>query len=329
MPPLRPSTDRAALDDLLRLRERVLTHAELVEAGVPISTVCHRIRPSGPWQRLHPGVVLTHTGTPTTRERLLGALAYAGEDAVLTGACALRLFGVRAVGRVSPAHVLVPHRRHRQSRPGLVVERTRHVPDAVQRSGLRLTQPARATIDACRTMGRLDDVRELVAEVVQTGLCSVTELREAVLAAARQRTALPRHVLGEVAAGIRSAAEAKVREIFQRHGVLQPRWNWSLHALDGTHVVTPDGWWELIGCALQIDSMTWHLSPARYRRTQQLQRALGVHDVPFLPIAPADVYADESAFVATVRAFLQLHEGRRPTRRLVARPPSDVSRRPA
>ena len=31
------------LDDLVREHEKVLTHAQLVEAGVPLSTICRRI----------------------------------------------------------------------------------------------------------------------------------------------------------------------------------------------------------------------------------------------------------------------------------------------
>jgi hypothetical protein len=66
-------------------RERVATHAELLAAGVPESSLMYRIRPGGRWQRLLPGVVLMHTGTPTARERLLGCLAYAGPQSVVTG----------------------------------------------------------------------------------------------------------------------------------------------------------------------------------------------------------------------------------------------------
>ncbi|GMA88828.1 hypothetical protein [Angustibacter aerolatus] len=130
-------------------------------------------------------------------------------------------------------------------------------------------------------------------------------------------------MLREVGAGVRSAAEARVREVFSRHGVLQPRWNWALHRVeDGEHVVTPDGWWEHLGVALQIDSMAFHLTPAAYKRTQRLQRRLGVFDVPFLPIAPADVFDDEQGFVAQVRAFLATHHDHRPSPDLFARPPA-------
>ncbi len=320
--PSRRSIDLAALDALLRARERVVTHAQLLEMGMALSTICARIRRTGAWQRLHPGVVLAHSGTPTRRERLLGALAYAGAGAMLTGVCALRVYGVTALPSDRQIHVLIPHASRRQARRGLTVERTRRLPTPRERDRLLLAPPARCVIDACRELDRLDDVRELVSQAVQTGLCGVDELVLALAQAARQRSALPRAVLAEVGAGVRSAAEARVREVFDRHGIAQPRWNWALVTLDGEHVVTPDGYWEHIGCALQIDSMAWHLSAALYRRTQRLQRSMSTYDVPFLPVAPTDVFTDERRFVAQVREFLAVHAQHVPSPLLRARPPA-------
>lgn len=327
MPRRRP-LDPAAIDDLIRSREQVVTHADLVATGMNLSTVCHRIRREGPWQRAHPGVVITHSGTATERELHLAALAYAGEGAVLTGVSALRLLGVRAAATQRVRHVLVPHTKRKQARPGLVIERTRNLPEPMTRRGLPVAPVARCVIDACRQLDDLAAVRELVAEVVQRSMCSVRQLSDALASAARQRSALPREVLREVEAGIRSVAEAHAREVFTRHGIPQPRWNWALHTVDGEHVVTPDGWWEEIGCALQIDSMRYHLGPRQYRRTQQLQRALARYDVPFLPVAPSDILEDEDGFVAEVLAFLATHAQHRPTTALVARPAGDGAPRP-
>lgn len=326
MPRLR-SIDHDALDALVREREKVLTHAQLVDVGVPLSTVCSRILRTGPWQRLHPGVVLTHTGTPTRREQLLGALAYAGSRAQLTGVSALRAYGLRALPAEDNIHLVVPHERRCQTRPGLVVERTRKLPDPRWRRGLPLAPPARAVVDACRGIRRLDDVRALVADAVQSGLCTVDELVAALQQAARQRSALSREALAEVSAGVRSVAEAKVRAVFERHGVPQPRWNWSLHTLDGEHIATPDGYWEAIGAALQIDSMLWHLSPAAYKRTQRRARALGAYGVPVLPVAPADALGDELGFIRQVRAFLARNASHKHPADLVLRPPADGPRR--
>ncbi|GAA4345112.1 cysteine hydrolase family protein [Angustibacter luteus] len=325
--PRRRDVDPAAVDELLRSRERVVTHAELVAAGMPLSTVCSRIQRAGAWQRLHPGVVLAHSGVPARRERLLGALAYAGPGAVLTGNAALGLHGLGAARHHRDLHVLIREKARRQSRPGLIIERTRRLPDPVVRGGLPVAPPARALIDACRQIERLDDVRALVADAVQSRLCLVSDVQEALVASARQRTALAREVLAEVAAGVRSAAEARVRVVFARHHIPQPRWNWALHGEDGTHLLTPDGWWQDIGCALQIDSMAWHLLPALYKRTQQLQRLMSVHDIPFLPVAPGDVFTDEAAFVREVRAFLARHADHVPSPGVVARPPLTDLRR--
>lgn len=316
--------DLAAVNDLIQRREGVVTHAELVAAGMPLSTVCARIRRTGAWQRLHPGVVLTHSGTPTRRERLIGALRYAGPAAVLTGHAGLGLHGHPAA-RSTPVHLLIDWASRRQARPGLIVERTRALPEPIRRRGLPVAPPARCVVDACRETERLDDVRALVADAVQSRLCTVEELANALQRAARQRTALTREALAEVGAGVRSAAEARVRTAFVRHGVPQPRWNWSLHTLDGAHVLTPDGWWDDIGCALQIDSMAWHLSPALYKRTQQLQRLMSAWGIPFLPVAPGDVFAHEAKFVAEVRAFLAIHAGHRPPSGLMSRPPRSAA----
>ena len=323
--PSRRTIDPVAIDDLLRLRELVVTHGDLLSVGLSLSTICARIRRTGAWQRLHPGVVLAHSGRPSVRERLLGGLRYAGDGAVLTGVCALRLYGLRSAGGAAHVHVLVPHHRHRQGRLGLVIERTRALPAVQQRHGLPVAPPARAVVDACRNLESLDAVREVVAEAVQTGTCTVAELAAALEQAARQRSALPREVLREVGAGVRSAAEARIRVVFARHGIPQPRWNWSVFTVAGEFVGTPDGLWEDIGGALQIDSMAFHLSPALYKATQRRQRALTTHGVPVLAVAPGDVYADEDGFIAQVREFLVRYRDHGLPEDLVARPPANAA----
>ena len=296
------------------------THAALVRQGIPVSTVVHRLGPDGPWQRLLPGVVLLHNGIPTWRERVLGALAYAGDGALITGNTALRLYGVKAAAAPATIHVLIPHERRRQGRPDLLVERTRKLPSGRVRQTLPVAPPARALVDACRTMTNLDDVRGLVAEVLQTGLCSIDDISNALGHAARQRTAVTRRVLAEMAAGVRSVAEAKVRALIRRHRLPEPLWNRALHTASGELIAVPDGYWALLGVALQIDSMEWHLSPLAYKRTQRRQRALEAHGIPVLPVAPGDVFADELAFVRELGAFLERNAGHQPPTDVVVSP---------
>lgn len=301
--PSRRSYDRAALDQLAREAERVLTHAVLVGAGVSLSTVTHRLGPSGPWQRVLPGVVLLHRGTPTQRERILGALAFAGPDAVVTGLTALHSYGLRAGGTPS-VDLLVPMARQRKSHGYARIERTRRLPQPTVRSGVPYAPVARAVVDACRRLERLDDVRELVAEAVQRRLCTVSQLGVEIGAAARQRTALGHAALAEIGAGIRSVAEARAREVYRRHGVPQPEWNVTLVDGNGDLIAVPDGYWRALAAALQIDSLAWHLAPSSYKRTQQRQRALTVSGVLVLPVAPSFILEDETGFVDQTRALL-------------------------
>jgi len=301
--PRRAFTDLDALDSLLRQREGVVTHAELRQLGVPPSTITYRIRPKGPWQRILPGVVITHRGTPTQRERVLAALRYAGEGAVLSGAAALRAHGVGRTGRGDQLLVLVPHQSQRSSHDFVVVRRTRRMPTSVLLRQTATAPVARSLIDECRERSTLDGVRELVATVIQAGHCGLRDVAREVYAAARQRTALSRRVMEEMSAGIRSVAEARAREEFSRQGVPQPRWNCEIRTIDDDLVAMPDGVWEDVMAALEIDSMAWHLSPAQYLRTQRRQRRLVVAGVPVLPVGPGDILDDPDAFVREVLEF--------------------------
>ena len=316
--PRRAHYDAVSVDALFSRQSGVATHAQLVELGVPLSTVTHRIGVRGPWQRLLPGVVLCHRGSPARRELVVAALLYGGERATVTGLEALSAYGIRAARQPRTVHVLVPEQRRRADFDYVHIERTRRMPDPVLVAGIPLAPIARAVVDACRLLKRLDDVRELVAEVVQRRLVRVEELVAAVRAAARQRTALPNAVLREIASGIRSVAEAKARELIRMMAVPQPEWNVTLRTASGTFLASPDAYWELLVAALEIDSMTWHLSPGAYKRTQRRQRAMVARaGVMVLPVAPADVIESAQAFEADLRGFLQQASLRTPPTDLV------------
>lgn len=292
--------DRQAVELALRQNERVLTHAELRYLGIPSSTITFRIGPRGNWQRIHPGVVLAHRGTPTRRERGKAALKFAGDGAVITGLAALSRYGVRAAQAGVGEHVLVPAPCQRKSRPGLIIERTGRQPKTTVVQGVECAEVSRAVVDACRHLENLDRVREVTAEVVQARLCSLAEIAREVRDGARRGTALTREVLREMDAGIRSVAEAHARELFAVRGVRQPLWNVQVLTADGEVIATPDGFWEDVAAAVEIDSMLWHQRPERYRWTQRRQRRMTRHGIFVLPVAPADVLHDGDNFCAEV-----------------------------
>lgn len=307
--PRRGRTDWAAVDALIASRERVLTHTDLIALGVLKSTISRRIGPKGRWQRAAPGVVIAHRGTPTRRELVLAALAFAGEGAVISGDDAIHAFGGPKPALRDPIHVLVPETRQRKSFGQIRVERTRRLPEPAVRQGIPYALAARATVDAARHLARLDDVRDLISSGVQRRRFTVKDLQTEIRCAARQRTALGRAVLSEIGAGVRSVAEAKARRILEAAG-LTPLWNVELLREDGSVLLSPDAYWPEFAAAIEIDSLAWHLDPASYRRTKARERLLIIHGVMVLAFTPQEILDDPEGFVAEVRRFLEVAAGR-------------------
>lgn len=309
--PRRKRVDSRGIEDLARRYDSVARVADLLRMGVPPSTISYRTRRSGPWQRMLPGVVLMSSGTPTRRQRLVAALKYARAGAVLTGTAALRLYGVPSAASGSKIEVLIPHRRRRLSVGDVAIMRCRRMPTHRWRDGLPCAPPARAVIDATRRMRNIDEVRDLIAAAVQGNVCTIGALGIELGKAHPGGTRLPRLVLREVAAGIRSVAEAKARAMIQGSDLPQPVWNSDLYDHEGRWIARPDGVWEDLGVVLEIDSLTWHLSPAAYRATQARQRRMAKLGLLVIPVAPSDVSTDEAAFLDTLRDALAAARTRR------------------
>lgn len=306
-----PRSRRTSNPYLLDLgRDRVATRSELVEAGITSSTISRRMAPDGPWQRLLPGVTLMHRGTPTQRERMVGALRYAGPGALLTGTAALELYGLRTARELDsraerPVHVLIPHDRRRQGHRFAVLERTRTLPEPRTVKGLQAAPPARALVDACRRHERLDDVRNLVSDALQNGGVTLDELVAQVARAARQRTAPVRAVIEEMGAGVRFAAEARVRELIRERGLPEPLYNVQILAHDGTVIVTPDGYYPQWGCGYQLDSRRWHLTAGDYERTVRIRTEAAVLGIMLNAVTPALVYESPDTFVGALTGLIE------------------------
>ena len=175
----------------------VIRTADLLAAGVTNHAMAVRCRPSGPWQRVLPGVVLMSTGPPNRVQLLRAAVAYAGPAAVITGADALREQGIHLP---CPAEVLVlvPADRRLAGRSYLTVERTNRPPDPVWVAGLPLAPVARATIDAARHERDSFRLRTVLLAPVAVGACTVAELRSELAAGNQRGTAAPRALLADL-----------------------------------------------------------------------------------------------------------------------------------
>jgi hypothetical protein len=260
---------------------------DLVRLGLARSTIAHRCRAGGPWRRMLPGIVKLDNGPPTRAERRRAALLHAGDGAVLTGLDALELHGMERMPRPSGAvHLLVPAVRRRAGSGLVLVERTDRLPRAVP-GRWPLAPVPRAALDACRRIADRDQVRALLAEVVQRARCAPAELNAELAAGSGRGSRLPRDVLAEISDGVRSAAEAKARELVLRSGLPAPLWNAKLYDRGGRFIAMPDAWFDDVGMAWEIDSKEWHLGPVDYEQTLDRRSAMMAEDVVVMHTLPS------------------------------------------
>src|SRR3954465_13189552 len=156
-----------------RSQDGVIRALTLESLGMNSNVIYRRCLPAGPWQRLLPGIILLHNTEPTLRERLIAALLYCGPQALVTGAAARRLYGLRVPTEFPDAeiHVLVPHERKILSSEFVNVERTARIPGAWIREGIPLAPLVRATTDAVRRVRVEEPVGSLLFQAIQRGRC--------------------------------------------------------------------------------------------------------------------------------------------------------------
>lgn len=269
-------------------QEGVITVRELESLGVPEATAYRRCRDGGPWQRLGPGIVVLHNGTPTWRQQLIAGLLHAGDHAVITGRAAMRLHGLRQGPEPDRVHLLVLHARQVRSWGLFHVERTSRMPRPVERAGLAVAPLCRAVLEEVRGMRDAREIAAVLAEPVQRRLLTPQQLLAELDAGCRKGSSTPRAVLRAIEDGVRSAAEFEAREWWNAHPEL-PTARFNVCVLDATgrQVGIVDVLVEDVGFAWEIDSTEHHFAtPEQVEWTARRQRALravGLHVVGTRP----------------------------------------------
>ncbi|MFI6700930.1 hypothetical protein ACIBJC_18485 [Streptomyces sp. NPDC050509] len=292
---------------LIAAQDGLATSSQLAGLGWATSTISRRCAPGGPWQRVLPRVVLLQTSAPSPHQRLRAALLYAGEGALLTGAAALALYGVRAVGpsaRLRTVDVLVPPGRDPRSRSYVRVHRPKKPCRSLPVCRLPCATPARAVVDAVPFLTGQAAVTALLAEVVQRGRCTLQDLTTALHAARRPRDSRVARALEGLTAGVRSVAEAEARRVLREALIADPLWNQDLRLPDGTFLARPDAYWPYAGVVLEIDSREWHLSPADWERTMARRNLMTRYGLTVLSVSPAQLRDNPAQLLAALRAAL-------------------------
>lgn len=296
-----PST----LLSLAEAQDGMFTRRQALDAGATRSEIDYRV--GRVLMRPLPTVYAAFTGQLSSRQRLRAAVLYGriGGDldiGILGGLAACQVHGLRAAKGFYRVELLLPHR-HRIASVGFVdIRRSTRPGDIWRTSGLPVCSPARAVVDAARRITELDAVRGLTAEAVQRGKCTVGALDEELSRGGSAGSRLTRHVLAEVSDGVRSAAEAWLRDLINSSAMPRPVWNADLFAPSGLWLATPDAIWPEAGLIAEVESREWHLSPeswaATMERTNRLSR-LG-YDVQQFP--PSRIKRHPASVVADLRA---------------------------
>ncbi|MEA5362209.1 hypothetical protein VA596_21920 [Amycolatopsis sp., V23-08] len=268
--------------------------------------IYRRCLPGGPWQRLLPGIILLHNTQPTARERLIAALLYAGPQSMITGAAACRQYGLHVPAEFADTdvHVLVPHGRKILSSEFVTIERTARLPGPWLRDGLPLAPMVRATTDTVRRTRAVEPIGRLLIEAIQRGRCSPEAISRELDQGTKRGTAMPRRLLAEWA-DLRSVAEARARQLSRQLPVPPSHWNSAIHNAAGAYIGRPDGWWEDVALAWEIDSVDFHFYRDGYARTLHRNNRYAAAGITVVQTLPSRLESDPMGVLAELRSAYQ------------------------
>jgi hypothetical protein len=286
-----------------RSRLGVIRAATLESLGMESKAVWRRCLPGGPWQRMLPGVILLENGVPTDDQRVAAALLYAGPSAMVTGSHACLRHGLRRneLPDLDRVHLLIPHNERRLSGEFLAIERTRRFPRPVFRDDVPLAPLVRATSDAARRLRSVDPVGKLLIEAIQRGRCAPAALLAELNTGTKRGTALARRVLVEVE-HLRSVAESHAKSLSDSLDIPPTHWNVNIFDSTGRHLGCPDGWWDDVALAWEIDSTEFHYFRDGYARTLERNTRYAGAGVVVVQTLPSRLKKDPEGVVAELKA---------------------------
>lgn len=307
-----PSINRrllALVDDVAASQCGLITSSQLVEIGVPSSTLRYRIRQGGPWRRVLPRVYAVSPGPLSDDQRELAALLYVGPPALLTGTAALRHHGISAARSllVGEIHVLVPNHRKRASTHFVHVQRALYWPDTGANGFAPVT---RAAIDTCRALDRRQDVEAVLSEVVRDRHASIDDLETELGRAQRRRSALAREALRELRAGPVSVPELELARRWRRSGLPPALFNVDLHLPTGEFVGRPDAYVAESGVVVEVESRGFHYSPRDWDRTMRRHARMTATGLAVLHVTPTRVRDDFGGIVREMWSVVESQVGR-------------------
>lgn len=296
--------DKVQLDFVVSAQLGLITRSQALACGLRRSALSHRLRQSGPWRPVLPGVYSCLTGSPTQLQRAMAGLLYTGPESLITGSFAVRALGIDI--ETPPTIVLlVPDHCMRKSADFARVQRTTRMPQASVRIGpLRYAPLPRAIADTVRGLKRSGDVQALVCKGIQLQRCTVQDLDRELHEGPMQGSRLFREAITALKAGVWSSPEADLKRLIDRSRLEKPIYNPMLYSLDGTFLGCPDAWWQRAGVAAEVDSLQYHLDAAGYGKTVRKHTRMTAAGITVLHWLPATIRNDPKTVIADLQAAL-------------------------
>jgi very-short-patch-repair endonuclease len=246
--------------ELAAAQAGILTRRQALSTGLTDAAIVARVE-AGRWQRVHPGVLATHSGPLNRAAQLWAAVLFAGPDAVLSHETAAEMFGLEA--RPEPSiHVTVPVDRKPVARSEVVVHGSRNVAGARHPA----LEPPRTRIedtivDLTQTSHDLDAAIGWLVRAVASR--RTTPARLLAVLTGRRRVRWRRELsdaLSDVADGSHSLLELRyARQVERAHGL--PRGD-RQHCRNGTY---EDVAYPGLRTSVELDGKVGHVAEHAFR----------------------------------------------------------------
>ena len=281
-------------------QQGVVAHRQLVALGYSASSIQRGIK-AGRLHVRHRGVYAVGRRKLTQRGRWMAAVLACGPEAVLSHRDAAALHGLRPSGSRAAVHVTVPGRT-RRGQKGIIVHNVRrlHPKDRTVVDGIPVTSVHRTLLDyaeiarpqelrwAFEAYDRQDllDMRKLNALIARNPGRHGIKLLLALTAAYRG------------AADTRSRNERRFLELIREARVPEP----SVNVVVAGIVV--DFYWPQQQLVVEVDSYTYHHTPADRAEDRRKQRVLRKAGCEVLRVMDTEIEEAAAAVASDVEASL-------------------------
>ena len=300
-----------ALVALIRSQDGVVTTAQLFRHGVGKDPVKNRVARSD-WQRILPGVLLTHGGEPTPRQRMIAASLWGGPQSAIDGASACRYYGAQGVpAQRDRVQLVVPFESPARSRDWVRVRRTIADIDVLSTQQLRYVVEPMAVLVAARDTRDVDRAIDILSRALQIGRVTALELQAVREMIGDKGCGALDVALTRVGIGLRSSAENTFRDIVLSSLVLpEPLWNQWLDLGDGGQPICADGLWLSAGMLHEVNGKKWHGWGWQYESTSARTERVVAAGLISTQSTPLRLVREPAVLLVNLERTHALYDGR-------------------